>query len=404
MTASHRTAVTRPDASKPPPPPIESPETVLLAVTGMSPAILTETLWALAHEPEPVLPSRIVVVTTLEGRRRLEDTLFQPAPALGHLSPWDALRAALTHLGFDLSHRLRFGTTPDDLRVITAVDAPTGRTRELADIRSPEDNEAAADFLLDQVRAVVENPDTHLVVSIAGGRKTMGALLYACLTLAGRETDRLTHVLVNEPFESLPGFLFPGQPGGPLADREGRTHDPADARIELADVPFVPLRNLFPRQLGRKVGTFSRLVDSCREQVRHAVGENLRLTLETTRPEIDVDGHRLKLAPREHLVLLFLATRVRQEEPPFPAQKDALEALEVFRSDLVRAAPGADFSDWRHLDSLRVHLDDADVRKALSSLRQRLADAGPGFAALAGCLPQKGRFGLAVPRPLVFLR
>ena len=65
--------------------------------------------------------------------------------------------------------------------------------------------------MLDQFRMVVEKADATLIASIAGGRKTMGALLYGCMTLLGRETDRLTHVLVHEPFEtgvSL-NFIFP---------------------------------------------------------------------------------------------------------------------------------------------------------------------------------------------------
>ena len=195
-------------------------ETVLLAVTGMSPAVLTETIWALAQEPEPIIPTRVIVVTTADGRRELERQLFGPEPRFGGRTPWDTLRDALSAAGHDLSGHLRFGTTGDDIRVITGCDPVTGRTRELADLRTPADNEAAADFLLEQVRALVENPDTRLVASLAGGRKTMGALLYACLTLVGRETDRLTHVLVNEPFETLRGFWFPGQPGGPIAKSE----------------------------------------------------------------------------------------------------------------------------------------------------------------------------------------
>jgi hypothetical protein len=49
---------------------------ILLAVLGISPAILTETLWCLAHEDPPILPERILVITTLQGRESLRRTLF----------------------------------------------------------------------------------------------------------------------------------------------------------------------------------------------------------------------------------------------------------------------------------------------------------------------------------------
>lgn len=386
------------------------PDTILLAVTGMSPAVLTETVWALAHEAEPVVPSRVIVVTTSDGRRQLESQLFTPEPRFGGRCPWDALREALAAAGHDLAGRLRFGATGDDVRVMTVTDPATGRSRELTDLRTPGDNEAAADFLLDQVRAIVANPDTRLIASLAGGRKTMGALLYACLTLAGRETDRLTHVLVSEPFETLRGFWFPGQPGGPLAGRvapseaSAQPHDPAAAQVQLADVPFVPLRNLFQRELGRPAGRFSLLVESCREQVRQRAGENIRLVAEQGRPEIEVNGTRVRLAPREHVVLLFLASRAKQGEPPFGSYTEAVDALNDFREHLRTSASPRDLSDWRHGDSLRSRFDDdQDLRKAVSSLREKLNAAGGNARLLIPCLPERGRFSLTLSAPLVHL-
>jgi CRISPR-associated protein (TIGR02584 family) len=370
----------------------------------MSPAVLTETVWALAHEPEPVLPTRVIVVTTSEGRRVVETQLFQPDPRLSGRCPWDALREALRAQGFDLTNRLRFGVTGDDIRIMTAVDSGDGRSRELADLRTVSDNEAAADFLLEQVRTVVENPDLRLVASLAGGRKTMGALLYACMTLAGRETDRLTHVLVNDPFDTLRGFWFPGQGGGPLQDRHQREFDPSTAHIELADVPFVPLRNLFQRELGRKAGSFHRLVDDCREEVRRAAGERIRLTLDRSRCELEVSGTRLTSAPREHLILLFLATRAKSSEPAFATQKEALDPLNAFRRELIDSAPGDDFADWRHGEGLGAALDELDLRRALSGLRDRLRKAGGNAVDLVGCLPGKGRFSLSVPGSMIHLK
>ena len=391
------TSESAPDKSRP----------VLLAVTGMSPAVITETLWALAHEPEPVLPARVIVLTTSTGRREIEQRLFQSCERFGGLSPWEALRQALEARGFDLADRLRFGTTADDLRVITGVDPATQRSRELADLRNPQDNEAAADFILEQVRAIVENPDTPLIASIAGGRKTMGALLYACMTLVGRETDRLTHVLVNEPYETLPEFWFPAQPGESLTDREGHPHPADQARVDLADVPFVPLRNLFRRELGRPAGSFTALVEDCREQIRHQVGENLRLIIETSRPEIEVNGSRVKVGPREHLVLLFLATRVKQGEPPLASYKEALAPLNEYRERLRESAPPNNWSDWRYADSLAQAFDesdDQDLRKLVSSLRVRLRRTGNNASALANCLPEKGRFSLTVPGSLIQIK
>jgi len=386
-----------------------SPEVILLAVTGMSPAILTETLWALANpadNAEPVIPHRIIAVTTTQGRARLEQ-LFQPSAQLGDVTPWDALRDALAFRGHNLKGRLRFGVTGDDIRVITAADPATGRTCELPDIRDRADNEAAADFLLEQVRAIVENPDTQLIASIAGGRKTMSALLYACLTLVGRETDRLTHVLVSEPFETLRDFWFPAQPGGPIRDRDGRQHDPQQAVVDLADVPFVPLRNLFQRELGAKPGSFLRLVENCRAGVRRRAAENLNVILDSTRAELQVNSQTFKLAPTEMLTLLFLARRAKHNEPAYPAYKSATDDLNAFRQEQIAAAKDA--NDWRRADSLKAELKDPEqaerfLVKAISNLRDKLRQRGGDAATFAACLPEKGRCSLEVPGSLIFIK
>jgi CRISPR-associated protein (TIGR02584 family) len=400
-----------------PTPPAETapaPETILLAVTGMSPAVLTETLWALAHPADdspPVIPNRVIVITTKQGRDHLA-RLFQPSPQLGGAAPWDTLRTALEQRGHDLAGKLRFGLTGDDIRVITAADPATGRTRELPDIRTPADNEAAADFLLEQVRALVENPDTDLIVSVAGGRKTMSALLYACLTLVGRETDRLTHVLVNEPYETLRDFWFPAQPGGPLPlpTRSAgsvppvSSVSPAAAHIQLADVPFVPLRNLFQRELGRKAGTFRRLVQDCRQNILRRAAEELRLTLDPVRSTLEINGLTLNLAPAEMLLTLFLARRARHGETPYLAYKDALEDLNHFRAEQIEQASTHDWNDWRTADSLRADWDDRNIVKTLSDLRAKLRQAGGSAALFAHCLPGRGRCSLDLPGSLIFIK
>lgn len=381
-------------------------ETILLAVTGMSPAILTETVWALAHPAdgsEPVIPARVLVLTTRHGREQLAQ-LFTPDPALGDVAPWDALRAALVRRGHDLTGQLRFGQTADDIRVITALDPATGQSRELADLRTPADNEAAADFLLEQVRGLVSNPDLSLIASLAGGRKTMGALLYACLTLAGRETDRLTHVLVSEPFETLRGFWFPGQPGGNLAVRGGEAISPSEARVELADVPFVPLRNLFYRDLGQPAGTFRRLLELCRENVRQTAAENLKLEISRSRPETLVNGRLLELSAREHLVLLFFAHRAKQGETVLSAYDEALGELNDFRIQLRASAPADDWSDWRHAAGLNEEFNERGLTRVLSDLRAKTRRAGGEAAFLADLLPAKGRCALTVPGARIFVR
>jgi len=214
-------------------------ECVLFAVLGMSPSVLTETVWALAGERDKRLPDRVVVLTTSEGRKKLARDLFDSGRGPGG---WERLRKALKARGLDSAGRLQFGPAADHVRLFPA---PSG-AGDLADIATSADNLAAADFILRELRAFTENPDTTVLASIAGGRKTMSALLMSCMSLLGREQDRVLHVLVNPPYDTPldPPFLFPER-GVRHATRDGKALRSNDARIELIDVPFVRMRGWY---------------------------------------------------------------------------------------------------------------------------------------------------------------
>ena len=129
--------------------------TTLLAVTGLSPAIVTETLWALAKRKPRVLPERVAFITTATGALKLEEQLFTPRPDWAGLSVWEALRTAL-------------GAGPDELiaeppHVISIPDPGSGRAVQLDDIRTPAENQAAAEFIFARVWDSVRDKDLSLI-------------------------------------------------------------------------------------------------------------------------------------------------------------------------------------------------------------------------------------------------
>lgn len=121
---------------------------VLVAGVGTSPAVLTETVWALAHQKSPVIPDEIVVLTTQTGRQKLVREVMT-----GESSVWSRLVAALKVAKRKVDGKLAFGET--SIRVF-----PDARRNPLADLRSGEDNLRAADFMLAQLRQYTESPDT----------------------------------------------------------------------------------------------------------------------------------------------------------------------------------------------------------------------------------------------------
>ena len=98
--------------------------TILIAGMGTSPAVLTETVWALAHQEQPVVPDEIVVITTKSGKEALRTAVMSGAPSV-----WERLKAALRKEKIAIDGKLVFGDT--SIRVM-----PDEKGNEIVDLRS----------------------------------------------------------------------------------------------------------------------------------------------------------------------------------------------------------------------------------------------------------------------------
>lgn len=328
----------------------------LIAVTGLSPAIVTETVWALAQEKKRVLPERVVFITTLVGAEKIQQQLFTALPAFGGKTAWEALRAALKAKDHEL--------IAEPARVIGHANRKTGTFDGLADIVTPEQNDLAAAFILEQVRQVVTNPEMRLIASIAGGRKTMGALLHAAMTLIGRETDRLTHVLVDAPYETMPGFYFPGQPGPALKDREGKEHPPAKAGIYLADVPFVPLRNRF-EDIRDFPGSFDGLRRKFSRELKEDAARPRLIEISYRKKTLWVDERPVKLPIKVLAVLHFLLEQQKAGKTPVD-QPEAAEEMTRWLAD----------ADFIPLMQRPKKMETEGIRHSLNDARNALKPTG----------------------------
>lgn len=332
--------------------PNNSMPTTLLAVTGLSPAIVTETLWALAHEKPRTLPARVIFITTGVGAVKIKEQLFTPLGAFGGKTAWDALRTALKAKDDEI--------IAEEPRRIGIANRKTGTFDPLPDIQTREENDVAASFILEEVRRVTMNPDTPLIASIAGGRKTMGALLHAAVTLLGRETDRLTHVLASQPYDTLPGFYFPGQPGPALKDRDSKAHPPAKAVVQMADVPFVPLRNRFD-DLREIPGSFSGMVRKLSKTLKADATRPALVEISYRQKTLWVDDQPFRLPIKVLAVLHCLLDLQQRGKPPV----DQPEAAEKMLDWLQNA-------DFIPLMQRPRTMDAEGIRHSLNDLRTAL--------------------------------
>lgn len=350
--------------------------TVLLAVSGTSPAIITETVWGLAVESPPVVADEVVVVTTSRGELDIARLLTAPENGWKGKSVWETLRK-------DVFKKCDLPASSTALQIsIRVIDLPgaEGVREKATDIRSAEENAQAADFILNALSPYALSEDCRVIASIAGGRKTMGALLYGAMTLVAKETDRITHVLVSEPFEMCREFFYPAQPGSGLEGYDAMTKQKfpiraRDAVVDLADIPFVPLRNGF-REHGEGSMGFGGLVRRYSKELRREAAGKPVIHVNLRNSILTVDGVEIRLTGREILAGYFLFTRLQEGRKPFPAIADAIDPFGKFFAELKTELEAGGMKTHRAIVGFGGTVMSTTLTQGLSSLREKLTKKG----------------------------
>lgn len=351
---------------------------ILVAVLGVSPAILTETLWCLAHENPPIFPQKIIVFTTLRGRDSLKRYLFQQ-PELCRL------RQTLHEKNLDPGEGWHFGMASDCIRLFPSPDGSC----DLEDIANSLDSQAAADYLFRSLRDLTSDPKTRLIASLAGGRKTMGALLTSCMVLLGRRQDRLCHVLVNTPFDSphlQPPFYFPV---------EGRMHHlpgneevfpSVEARVELTDIPFVRVRGWYEQEYRHAVPTYMSMVRKIQDLVPDP-NQYPCITIDMRLGTLAIDGRDAGLSPGEFALFITLEQRARKGAVRLNSWMEISSEME----ELHQGPNAAIDRPWLHDFQEKSFVLKEDARKLASSLRRKLT----------AIVPERSMVNRLVPTPKI---
>ena len=197
----------------------------------------------------------------------------------------------------------------------------------MADIRSVEDNTAAANAITTTLRQLSADNNSALHVSIAGGRKTMGFYVGYALSLFGRAQDRLSHVLVSDAFESIPDFFYPTPYASTLNTRTGGIEDSQNAKVTLAEIPFVSLRHGLPESLLKGNATFNETVETAKRIL--AVPE---LHIYREKGFIEAAGKKINVSPTSLALLVVFAKRVKNNQAPLQAPNKLIPNAELGRA------------------------------------------------------------------------
>lgn len=341
---------------------------IVICLAGMTPQIITETLYALTQERSERV-DEIRVITTLGGRDKLLTTLLDPDQG--------------KFLAFCRDYDIDPATIKFDETTITLLRTPDGRT--LKDIRTKEENDYAADQICEIVRELAKDDNTRIHASAAGGRKTMSIYLTTAMQLFGRGFDRLSHVLVNEDFETHPDFFYiPPQPRElELRDRQGnviRTVSTADARIHLADIPFIRLRGLRSDWLDNGGYSYGKLVEQAQNDLD--LSESLHdLRIDPVRRVVSVASSAVTLSKREMFFYWLFARLCRERRDFIKPSEITHEVLDdAFRAVTSAAGnerPLAEYDLVPGYDFLGGMLEDLDndyeaFQKSFLQIRSRI--------------------------------
>lgn len=267
---------------------------ILLCVAGLTPQIITETLYALTQQRNERV-DEIRVITTLAGRDKIMEVLLNETHGK-FFEFCDDFKIDRSSIKFDRT-------------CIYLLHKPDGTMLE--DIRSVKDNEMAANQICEVVRKLTEEPHTRVHASAAGGRKTMSIYLTTAMQLFGRTHDELSHVLVSEDFEMLPGFFYkpPAARLLEVKDRQGNLVKKIStdaAEIHLADIPFIRLRGVISEWIGETGRNYSELVDRAQEDLDF-LETDYDLEINPKENTVQVKTRRAMLTPMQFFVYVLFA-------------------------------------------------------------------------------------------------
>ncbi|MBP7951625.1 MAG: TIGR02584 family CRISPR-associated protein [Verrucomicrobiales bacterium] len=366
----------------------------LIAVTGLSPAVLTETIWALANDPvRPLVPDTVIVLTTLTGQTRMREQLF------GRDDLWHTLRRQILGKNHQTDSRLDFDNTPDRLKVLHRRRG--SRRIPLDRMDSLEETEAVGDCLVEEIWSWVGRPDTQVLASISGGFKTMSALMYAAMSVLGGPSDRILHVLVEDPFDggTKPLFFWPGQPQQTLTTTRPSKKGPPGTLVSardmqplLTEVRFPVLRKLFKDYGFRKAPTFTALVERCRESVDAIAGGKPSVRFDSSTESLLVENRAIPLRGRALLVACFLLERAQRGKPHYAHVAEAADDFIAFVRTRKQQRWLGHLLD-KYYDGQGATAD--DITKGLSDFRKQLRSASAAHC-IPHLAPERSRIGFDI--------
>jgi CRISPR-associated protein (TIGR02584 family) len=199
---------------------------VYVCLVGLSPAVVTTSLWALAKSEGAgsFYPDEVHLITSAKGWTELKNSGF------GQGAANDPIRM--------LWNCLELGEDSPVRRVQPQFHVP----EQDDDVVDDDSVDRMGDLIYDVLKDCMRE-NTQVVLCISGGRKTMGPLASSAFSLLARAVDRMVHVVPHPPeLEYSAEFIFPGALDQYYCASDSNHYvSDADASVSLSKVPFFRL-------------------------------------------------------------------------------------------------------------------------------------------------------------------
>ncbi|WP_192021462.1 CRISPR-associated ring nuclease Csm6 [Shewanella sp. WPAGA9] len=333
---------------------------ILVAVTGASPQVLTETIYAL-YKQGRTLPKEVFVITTANSKITLENGFFNE----GH---WQRLidDYQLPEITFSEEN-------------IWLIEDEAGRV--LDDAKGEEDQSIMADFITRKVAELTEDDNLAIHASIAGGRKTMAFYMGYAMSLYGREQDVLSHVFVDHDFEFVSDFYYPTPYDKHIVGRDKeKVVNTKDAQVTLAEIPFVRMRRQADEALYSQMNqhSFSKTVSA----MNSAGNKEITVNINSLSKELEVAGISIKLTGKALAIYLFFLNKPQRTEvlgryfeDELSHTKEYLAVLDSIKADvrLYKTMGLEDEAQWHeHGFELTPQMTKDFVRQSLNGFHKAL--------------------------------
>ena len=201
---------------------------ILVALSGLTPQVITETLYCLSVKKKITI-DEIYIVTTQRGK----DIITGKDKEYNIKRKYPPLISEIEKLCSRYKVNLpKFANTSK--YIITADE----QTTEMYDIRNDTHNKLFPNKICEVLKKLSSSNDNVLHCSVSGGRKTMSVDMALAISIFGRNNDKLYHVLTDDKLEFSKFY--------PDSAQESKM-------LEIAEIPFIRLRSLLAKSTNNKL-------------------------------------------------------------------------------------------------------------------------------------------------------